>query len=290
MTIAAKLALGAAAAVGAGYAALLLWFKGNEDRLLFQPDTSKLAPPPAELHLRSHDVRFISEPGVTLVARVISPAQEQGSAWILYLHGASANIGAAGYNEAWARFIDLGLGVFAVDYRGYGESTGTPSEAGLYRDAEAAYRHLRHELGVPPELIFIYGYSLGSAVAIDLAARVEAAGLMVEGALLSVPTRAAELYPYVPVRWLARNRFASIEKIAAVAMPKLFLHARADEAIPFAHGQRLYDLAQPPKRIQAVAGGHTTAFKEDPAFFAAVLAFVREARTMTSASVGQTKP
>lgn len=279
MTTAGKVALATGAALGTAYAALLLWFRAHEDRLLFQADKGPLAPPPPALNLRSHDVRFASEPGVTLVARVIPPTHEDSAAWILYLHGASANIGAPGYNEAWARFHEGGLGVFAVDYRGYGESTGTATEAGLYRDAEAAYSYLRDEFGVPPARIFIYGYSLGSAVAIDLAMKVEAAGLMVEGALLSVPERAAELYPYVPVRWLARNRFASIDKIARVNMPKLFLHARNDEAVPFAHGQKLFQRARLPKRLQALGGGHTTAFKEDPAFFAAVANFIKEAST-----------
>ena len=80
--------------------------------------------------------------------------------------------------------------------------------------------------------MLIYGFSLGSAVAVDLATRVPAAGLMLEGALLSVPIRGAELYPFLPVDWMARNRFASVDKIARVSMPKLFIHARADADIP----------------------------------------------------------
>jgi len=277
VSLAVKVVVAVAALAGVAYAALLVWLRANEDRLLFQPDVGKLAPPPPALQLDSRDVTFTSDAGITLVARMIMPpASVREPRWMLYLHGSSGNVGTPGYNEAWARFRDQGLGVFAVDYRGYGQSSGTPSELGMYRDAKAAYAYLRDHVGVPPSRIFIYGYSLGSAVAVDLATKVDAAGLLVEGALLSVPERAAELYWYVPVRWLARNRFPSVDKVAQVKMPKLFLHARDDEAVPFSHGQRLYDLAPPPKRLAAVRGGHTTAYKEDPAFFAAVVAFVND--------------
>lgn len=259
------------------YAGVLLWFRMNEDALLFHPVRQKLAAPPGALNLDSRDVVIAGADSVSLTARLIPPPPRASAAtapWILYLHGASGNVATVGYNEAWAKFKRLGLGVLAVDYRGYGESTGAPSEAGLYRDADAAYAYLVGSLHVPPSRILIYGYSLGSAVAIDLASRVPAAGLMVEGAFTSIPDRGAELYPYLPVHWLARNRFASIEKIARVAMPKLVIHAREDTYVPIAHGQKLFDLAGPPKTFQAVAGGHTDAHKVDPGFFTAISAFV----------------
>lgn len=274
-----KALLGLLVLAAAAYGGLLLWFRINESRLLFHPETGPLAPPPAALKVEYQDVSFTTEDGVLLKARIIRPpseAHQTQNAWVLYFHGAAGNVGTPGYNEAWAKFRDLGLGVLAVDYRGYGESAGTPSEQGFYKDATAAYVHLHHALGVPASHIIIYGYSLGTAVAIDLSTHVRAAGLVVEGALLSIPTRAAELYPYVPVQALARNRFASIDKIGRVAMPKLFVHASGDEAIPVSHGKRLFAAAHPPKRFHTVLGGHTTAYKVDPAFFAGIKAFVAE--------------
>ena len=259
------------------YAGVLVWFRVNENAILFHPKRGALRAPPATLDLASRDVALRSGDGTPLVARLIPPpagVPADRAGWILYLHGAGGNIATRGYNEAWALFKRLGLGVLAVDYRGFGESGGVPSEEGVYRDADAAYQMLNEQLGVPASRIVIYGYSLGSAVAIDLATRVPAAGLIVEGALLSVPARGAELYPYLPVSWLARNRFASVDKIAAVTMPKLFVHARADEVIPIAHGQRLFALARPPKYFQAVAGGHTDAFRVDESFFSAIAGFV----------------
>jgi uncharacterized protein len=263
----------------AAYGSVLLWFRWNENSLLFHPERGKVLAAPAELKLQSRDVTFQSADGVVLTARLIPPPSNvslETAGWILYFHGASGNIGTPGYNEAWAKFRELGLGVLAVDYRGFGESTGQPSEAGFYRDADAAYDYLNRELQVPPSRIVLYGYSLGSAVAIELASRSPAAGLIVEGSLLSVPTRGAELYPYVPVAWLAQNRFASVDKIARVTMPKLFVHARGDTDIPIAHSRQLFALAPAPKLFQDVAGGHTDAYQVDPQFFNAIARFLSD--------------
>jgi len=266
--------------LGALYVGVLIWFHVREDALLFQPVHGPLAAPPARLHLDSLDVPLTQDgggAGPSLVARVIPPPPEIASSkvgWILYFHGASGNVSTLGYNEAWSKFRRLGLGVVAVDYRGYGESTGTPSEAGLYQDADAAYSYLVNRMHVPPQRVLIYGYSLGSAVAIDLASRVPAAGLMVEGAFLSIPARGAELYPYLPVGWLAHNRFASVDKIGRVAMPKLFIHARQDTIVPIRHGRKLFELAAAPKVLQEVSGGHVDANQVDPEFFNAIARFV----------------
>lgn len=261
----------------ATYGGILVWFRVNEDALLFHPIRGKLAAPPAALVLDSQDIALRSGDGTPLVARLIPPPPGPSSAtagWILYLHGSGGNVGVVGYNEAWAKFRRLGLGVLAVDYRGFGESGGQPSEAGCYRDAAAAYAYLTGRLGVTASRVIIYGYSLGSAVAIDLATHAPAAGLIVEGALLSVPARGAELYPFLPVAWMAHNRFASVDKVAGVTMPKLFIHARGDTEIPIAHGRKLFELAAPPKYFQDVAGGHRTAHQVDPAFFSAVARFI----------------
>jgi fermentation-respiration switch protein FrsA (DUF1100 family) len=271
------LVLSVAALLVALYAAVLLYFRLNEDHLVFYPERGPLAPPPPDLQLASRDVHLRAADQVALVARLIPPPPEVPAAeagWLLYLHGNGGNVGDPGYNRAWAKFHRLGLGVLAVDYRGYGQSAGTPSEQGFYRDADAAYDYLTSALEVPARRLVIYGYSLGAAVAIDLGARVPAAGLMVEGPFLSIPAMGAELYPFLPASLLARNRFASVDKIARVSMPKLFLHARTDEVVPFRQGERLFALAVPPKLFKAVAGGHMTAHDVDPAFFQAVRDFV----------------
>jgi uncharacterized protein len=270
------------AAIGilfAGCAGVLVYFRVNEDKIVFHPEKGALAPPAAELGLDSRDVQFPSTDGVALVARLIPPPEAvsaETAGWVLYFHGAGANVGIVGYNEAWAHFRKLGFGVLAVDYRGFGESAGEPTEAGLYRDADAAFAYLTRTLDIATSRILIYGYSLGSAVAIDLATRVTVAGLLVEGSFLSVPRRGAEIYPYLPVNLLMRNRFASEDKIARVGIPKLFLHGRDDQDIPVAHGEALYALALPPKQLAVMAGGHVDAYKVDPTFFRTVAQFARD--------------
>jgi hypothetical protein len=275
----------AAGILVAAYGGLLGWLLLDESALVFRPEAGTPAPAPPGLGLDARDVTFLGVDATPLAARIVPPPEDghaghagrAGSApWILYFHGASGNVGTPGYDRAWARFRQLGFGVLAVDYRGYGASGGRPSEAGLYRDADSAYAYLTGTLHVASARIVIYGYSLGSAVAIDLAGRVPAAGLVVEGAFTSIPDRGAELYPYVPVRWLARIRFASIDKIARVSSPKLFIHGQDDAIVPIAHGRRLFAAALPPKEFKMVNGGHTDAFERDPEFFATIAAFTRE--------------
>lgn len=273
-----RLALLAVGLVVVAYGAILIWFRLNENRLIFAPDKGPNQPPESSLGLSSRDV-IVSNEGLKLRARLISPPPEvlrEAEVWLLYLHGSSGSIGLPAYNEAWAEFRNVGLGVLAVDYRGFGESEGEISEAGIYADAHAAYLYLREEMRVPTERILIYGFSMGAAVAIDLATKVVAAGLMVEGAFRSVTRLGAERYPFLPVSLLAKNRFDAESKIARVSMPKLFLHARDDEAIPIAHGRALFDLALEPKRFKELDGGHGTSHQSDPSFFSAVTSFIKE--------------
>jgi hypothetical protein len=244
------------------YAAVGLWIYWNENRLVYFPDRETLPAAAALLGPGARTVRFAAPDGPGLVAWILPPAGNDSSArWILVLHGNAGNLATPGRPEHDRQLHDLGLGVFALDYRGYGESGGTPSEAGMYADAHAAYGYMRDTLHLPPRSIIIYGHSLGSAVAIQLAAGVDAAGLIVEGALTSVPDLGAEVYPYLPVRLMARNRFNSLGRIASVQMPVLFIHGRDDSTIPIAHGRRLFAAANQPKSFVAVPGGHDDAFQ-----------------------------
>jgi uncharacterized protein len=259
------------------YLGLLVLLRLNESRLIYAAGPKgTLVPPPRELGLAIERAEIRTEDGLTLVAWVI-PGGGPSSPWLLICHGNAGNISEAGRPLHYAGLRDLGLNVLAFDYRGYGESEGTPSEPGLYQDAMAAYRYLRDSLRVAPERIVIFGHSLGSAVAVELAGRVPAAGLILDGALTSVVDRGQEVYPFVPVRWIAASRYASIEKIGNLHLPKLFLHAKGDEVIPIAHGRRLYEAAPPPKRFVTLAGGHGDAFDVDSAtYYGAIRTFLAE--------------
>jgi hypothetical protein len=259
------------------YLVFLAILRFNESRMLYVPGGSRtLLDPPAELGLRVRRVELTASDGIRLVSWVM-PADGGSGYWLLICHGNAGNISEAGRPYHYAGLRALGLSLFALDYRGYGESEGVPTEQGLYRDADAAYRYLRDTLGVPAERIVVFGHSLGSAVAVELVSRVPAAGLVLDGALTSVVERAQELFPYVPVRWIAANRYPSIERVSDLTLPKLFLHARGDEVVPVAHGRRLYEAAAPPKSFIELQGTHGDAFDVDSAaYYGAIARFVAE--------------
>jgi uncharacterized protein len=262
--------------MAAFYLGLLLLLRFNESRLIYFPGAARrLLAPSAELGLRVQRVEIPTDDGLRLVAWAMPAPPHSAGFWLLICHGNAGNLSEFARPLHYAGLLQVGLGLLAFDYRGYGESQGSPSEAGLYTDAEAAYRYLREQMEVPPERIILFGHSLGSAVAVELATRVPAAGLILEGALTSAVARGQELYPYIPVRWIAASRFASIDKIGRIGLPKLFLHAIADEVIPLSHGRRLYEAAQPPKSFVELRGGHSDAFEADSArYFGAIRQFV----------------
>jgi fermentation-respiration switch protein FrsA (DUF1100 family) len=257
------------------YLVFLVVLRFSESRMLYVPGGSRaLLDPPAELALGVRRVRLTAADGVRLVSWAM-PADSGEGQWLLICHGNAGNISDVGRPYHYAGLRALGLSLFAFDYRGYGESEGRPTEQGLYLDADAAYHYLRDSLGVPAERIVVFGHSLGSAVAVELVSRVPAAGLVLDGALTSVVERAQELFPYAPVRWIAASRFPSIERVGALTLPKLFLHARRDEVIPFAHGRRLFEAAAPPKEFVALEGTHGDAFEVDSAaYYGAIGRFI----------------
>lgn len=258
------------------YVALLLLLRLYESRLIYFPGQQRtLLPPPAWLNLPVQRAEIPTEDGITLVGWVIPAAPDPMGFWLLICHGNAGNISDFDRPVHYAGLQRLGLSLLAFDYRGYGESGGAPSEEGLYRDARAAYRYLREKQGVPDDRIIVFGHSLGSAVAIDLASRVPAAALIVEGAFTSAVDRGQELYPFIPVRWIATSRFGSMKKMAEIKVPKLFLHASGDEVIPLRHGRRLFEAAPPPKTFVELQGGHGDAFDVDSVnYFGSIAQFL----------------
>jgi uncharacterized protein len=266
-------------AIGAAvvfYLCILLLLRLFESHLIYFPGQQRsLIAPPARLELPIERVEIPTQDGVKLVGWIISAPSDASGLWLLICHGNAGNLSEFDRPLHYAGLRQLGLTLLAFDYRGYGESDGAPSEQGLYRDADAAYRFLRDIRGVSADRIVVFGHSLGSAVAIDLASRQPVAGLIVEGALTSAVDRGQELYPYIPVRWIARSRFSSIDKVSGISVPKLFLHAASDDIIPQAHGRRLFDAAGEPKTFVEVQGGHADAFDADSTqYFSSIASFL----------------
>lgn len=177
---------------------------------------------------------------------------------VVFFHGNAGNI--AHRLDYLRMFHDLGLETLIMDYRGYGKSSGSPSEQGTYRDAEAAWLHATQVLGFPAGRIVLFGESLGGGVAAQLAAKTHPAALVLASTFTSVPDLGAELYPLLPIHWLAHIRYDSLARLEEIACPLLVIHSRNDDIIPYTHGRRLFEAARPPKQFLEVEGGHNDGF------------------------------
>lgn len=225
-----------------------------ERRFLYFP-IRHLDAEPADYGLRAQELRLTASDGVRLHGWWI---RARGERVVLLFHGNGGNV--SHRLERAKLFAEaLGVDLFLVDYRGYGLSEGTPSEAGLYRDGLAIYDAAR-ERGFPPERIVLHGESLGCAVAVEVALARPSSGVALETPFLSVPALARKHYPFVPA-FLLRSRFDAAAKIARVTAPKLFLVAERDEIAPPAHGRALFELARPPKELFVIPGaGHNDTY------------------------------
>jgi len=212
---------------------------------------------PASSGLRVEEVWLATGDGLRLNAWFLpAPSSPQV---LLVFHGNAEDIGYG--SERLRVFARLGVNVLAVDYRGYGKSEGSPDEAGIYRDAEAAYRYLTEIRRFAPRNSVVYGQSLGGAVAIDLASRHECGGLIVESSFASGREMARRAFSIPLFEYVPQSRFDSLAKIKNVRCPILIVHGTRDEVIPFAMGQRLYEAAPEPKTFLAVEGaGHNDVF------------------------------
>lgn len=196
--------------------------------------------------------------GTDALADPVSPKLANGDLTVLYCHGQGGNN--MFYLDTVNLLNGLGLNCLIFDYRGYGQSTGRPTERGTYCDIRAAYRWLTKTKKIPPEKIIIFGWSLGGSLAAYLAGKTKPRGLVVEGAFTSYRNIGARYYPYMPVRMFAAFNYPTIEMIRKVKCPVLVIHSREDETIPFEMGLELYDAANEPKEFVEIHGGHNDAF------------------------------
>ena len=226
----------------------------RQGRLLYFP-TQALATAPAAFGLRADELSLRTEDGVRLHGWWI---KGEGRRALLFFHGNAGNV-ADRLERAKILNERFGLDIFLVDYRGYGRSEGSPSEEGLYRDGRAVYREAINR-GFGADRINVFGESLGSAVALQLALDRPCAALVLETPFLSIPAMAREHYPFVPV-FLIRTGFDNEAKIAAVTVPTLLIIAESDEIAPPAHGRRLFELAHGPKQLFVIPGaGHNDTY------------------------------
>src|SRR5262245_47748864 len=249
------LRIAGAAAILALAAAALLWMGMHfEESFLYFP-SRRLAAAPKDYGLDAEDLRPKAEDGIELFGWWI---RGEGKRAVLFFHGNAGNA-ADRLDRAKILHDRFGLDVFLVDYRGYGRSAGSPSEEGLVRDARAVYETAKSR-GFPPERIVAFGESLGSAVAVGLAAERPCEGLILETPFLSIREMARRHYPFVP-GFLIRTRFDNGARIPAIAAPKLFLVAERDTIVPPEQGRRLFELAPPPKTLYLIPNaGHNDTY------------------------------
>ena len=277
--------------VGGAY----LRLRTYEQRLVFNPSAT-LTKTPRDIDLPFDSVVVTASDGVTIHGWLIPqpPGEDPASTnstppMLLFLHGGDGNI--SDRLEKIHLFHDIGLGVFIIDYRGYGKSAGTPSETGLTDDALAAHSYLVDQRGVKPERLYIYGEDLGAAVAVALATKARAAGLITEGASASVIGNIEQDWPLIPWQYLFRDKFDSLSKIGDVHIPVLLIHSADDDVVPFNDSRRLFARAHDPRELVEIHGSHKDALVDSfDAYYDALSRFVHRQPNAETVATSSSTP
>jgi uncharacterized protein len=231
-----------------GYVALAVVMYVAQRALMYFPDRIRTAPPDAGLP-QAEEIFLDMPDGERIIVWHIAP--HPGHVVVLYFHG---NGGSLRYRvDRFKALTAAGEGLVALSYRGYGGSTGHPTETGLITDAAAAYAFATARYST--DKIVVWGESLGSGIAIAIAAEKPIARLILEAPFSSAVDIAAHAYPFLPVRWLMKDQFRSDLRIAKVRSPVLIFHGDRDGVVPIASGERLYHMVEAPKRFVRVRGG-----------------------------------
>jgi fermentation-respiration switch protein FrsA (DUF1100 family) len=247
----------------------LRWF---ENKMVFHPSRVVDALPDAR-GLEFERVVLTASDGTRLDAWWLPAARADAPA-MLCLHGNAGTL--SNRLEKMRLFHDAGAAQLWVEWRGYGASAGTPSEPGLYRDAQAGRDWLAAR-GVPASRLVLYGESLGCGPAVELAVRAPAAGLIVDSGFASLPAMAAVVLPWFP-SGLARVRFDNLSKLPRVTFPTLFLHSVSDDVVPYAQARLNFAAAGGPKRLVELRGSHNDGFLDSaPVYGAAIREFIASA-------------
>ena len=247
--------------IAIGYGVIVALLAVFQSHLVYFPGTGReLAATPQAVGLAYESVDVPTEDGETLHGWWVpgSGGDKAARGTLLFFHGNAGNIS---HRLDYLRMFNaLGYSTLALDYRGYGRSSGSPSEEGIYRDALAGWRWLTQTRGTKPEDIVIAGESLGGAVASWLAARHPPRALLLLSTFTSVPDLAAKIYPLLPVRLISRFSYDNLANLRQIKAPVFIAHSPDDEIVPFAHGQALFAAAAEPKQFLELRGGHNESF------------------------------
>jgi pimeloyl-ACP methyl ester carboxylesterase len=243
--------------IGAALLLILPFLRWYEPRLIYYPHlpSRQHEQTPNALGFAFEEVHLTTQDDTKVHGWFVPCESLPDAPTVLFLHGNAGNI--SHRVERLEIFRDLGVHLLLLDYRGYGLSEGIPNEAGTYQDALAAYEWLIQK-GVVSQRLVIYGESLGTAIAVDLAAKQPCGGVVLEAPFTSIGDMAQRMFPVLPVRSLVRNRYDSLSKIAQIQAPVLIFHSRRDEVIPFHHAERL--AAASHAKLVELQGGHSDLF------------------------------
>jgi uncharacterized protein len=233
-----------------GYGLLVALVYMAQRALQYFPERQRTSPAAAGLP-QAEEVMLTTSDGERVIVWHVPP--REGKPVLLYFHGNGGSL--AWRTERLRALTSDGTGLVALSYRGYGGSTGRPTEAGMIADALAAYDFAAARY--PADRIALWGESIGSGVAVAVAAEKPVGRMVLESPFTSVADIAARIYWFLPVRWLIKDPFRSDLRIGKVTAPVLVLHGDSDNVVPFVLGERLYAMIQGPKRFVRFPGaGH----------------------------------
>jgi len=244
-------------AVAIAYVAVLVIVFLFQSRLVYYPEVGReVTATPQSYGLKFEAVEIRTTDGETLQAWWVPAEDARGT--VLFFHGNAGNI--SHRLDYLLMFNRLRHSTLIVDYRGYGKSTGTPSEEGTYRDAEAAWDYLRNAQSVSPQDLVIAGESLGGGVASWLATKVRPRAVLLYSTFTSVADLGAQIYWFLPVRLMSRIGYENLGNLKRIHAPVFIAHSRDDDVVPYAHGRKLFEAAGEPKEFLELRGGHNEGF------------------------------
>ena len=249
---------------------LLRWFEHHQ---VYHPSREMIATG-AELDRPWEDVFFQSRDKVEINGWFYPlPTSSPGARRVvLVCHGNAGNISSR--LDLYGALLESGVSVFAFDYRGYGRSRGRPGEEGTYLDAQAAHQWLRQK-GFRGRDIIAYGESLGGGVVSELCLREETGALILQSTFTSIPDIGAELFPWLPTRWISSIRYDTRSKLPRLKVPVLVMHGRGDELIGFPHAETNYAAANEPKMFWEIQGDHNDPLADRARFMEGLRKFLK---------------
>ncbi len=257
-----------------GFIGLFIYVRFLEATTVFLP-AKKILVYPLEVGLGFEDIHFMTDDHLRLHGWFIkASSQPKEKPTLIFFHGNAGNIGDR--MDKILLFHKMGLNVFIIDYRGYGQSEGRPSERGMYLDAEAAYQYLKSHPDIDQNKFLVYGESLGGAAAVHLASEKKVAGLILDSTFTNAADMGKLIMPVIP-SFLLSIKLDSLSKMKDIQIPKLFIHSIDDETVPYALGRKLYDAAPPPKGFVEISGDHNEGFfQSQQIYYEGIKNFLKE--------------